>query len=179
MGGNWEIVTRNIFTYVSAMHKHPASLCMLKKTYTYAHINTPGPHSDSCRLGFSISQNKVFASPMTNKLHFRESHPIHIWNIQLQRSAQSIWSMEHSWNWYSVERHWQTLKRRDSESCWKDDFIVFGIPFRFPYNNLPGHFLSAILKVWYSVMNYLVFSCKWLSQLFYYQICKMGILTTS
>lgn len=39
MGGNWESVTRNIFTYVSAMQHTSSTLCMLKKTHlsTYKH----------------------------------------------------------------------------------------------------------------------------------------------
>lgn len=51
MGGTWEITTRNIFTYVSAMHRHSTALYMLKKTHTYAHINTPDPYVNfTCRF---------------------------------------------------------------------------------------------------------------------------------
>lgn len=104
---------------------HPAPY-MLKKTHI--HLSTYKRTWPRVNFTFRVIQTLFFhltkgrfCFTSDKQTAFKESYPIRIWYIQLWRSAQSIWNIERSWNWHSVEWHWAmcTLKRNDSEPCWK------------------------------------------------------------
>lgn len=145
-------------------------MCWRKHTLMYTEtplcLNVKTSHSDLYRFGLPIWQKKVSISSITNKLHLRKSHPIHIWNIQLWRSAQNCLKYETLMKSTLSRMHWQIyiLNRKDSELCSKDDLIRFGMPFMFLHNSLSDIFFLLIWR--FDIMNYLVSSCKRLSQLF-------------
>lgn len=160
MGGNWESVTRNIFTYVSAMQHTSSTLCMLKKTHlsTYKHpwpcvnftfrvIQTLFLHLTKGSFCFISDKQTAFKGKLPHSymkysaLEKCSEYLEHRTLMKLTFSGMALRNVHIKEKW-----QWTVLK--------KNDFISFGLPFMFLYNNLSGHFLSTILKVWYYIMDY-------------------------